>query len=525
MSDEPIKKIEEGTTTKNLGDHQAVLEDAPVGVLEEGTLDPIYAAKARVLNKAIQDIGMGRYQWQLFIVIGFGWASDNLWPIVTSLIFTPVKNEFNPTNAPFLALAQNIGLLVGAVFWGFGSDIFGRRWAFNLTIGITALFGMVAAGAPNFAAIGVFVSFWSIGVGGNLPVDSAIFLEFLPGSHQYLLTVLSIDWALAQVFATLVAWPLLSNYTCQQEETNCTKSKNMGWRYLLIVMGGVAFLMFFLRFACFTIFESPKYLMGKGLDAEAVKIVHEVARRNGKTSTLTIEDLEACNSLGPAIAPTPESHAKAALRRNLEKINTSHVKALFATKKLAYSTSLITAVWAFIGLGFPLYNAFLPYIQATRGVDYGDGSTYITYRNSLIIAVLGVPGCLLGGLLVETKGVGRKGTLALSTVLTGVFLFASTTALKSDALLGWNCAYSFVSNIMYAVLYSYTPEIFPTKDRGTGNAITASANRIFGVMAPIIAMFADLESSAPVYVSGALFVASGLLVLILPFESRGKASL
>jgi hypothetical protein len=36
---------------------------------------------------------------------------------------------------------------------------------------------------------------------------------------------------------------------------------------------------------------------------------------------------------------------------------------------------------------------------------------------------------------------------------------------------------------MYAVLYAYTPEIFATKDRGTGNAITATANRIFGIMA------------------------------------------
>ena len=52
------------------------------------------------------------------------------------------------------------------------SDIFGRRWAFNLTIGITALFGLIAAGSPNFAAIGVFAAFWSFGVGGNLPVDS-----------------------------------------------------------------------------------------------------------------------------------------------------------------------------------------------------------------------------------------------------------------------------------------------------------------------------------------------------------------
>lgn len=108
-----------------------------------------------------------------------------------------------------------------------------------------------------------------------------------------------------------------------------------------------------------------------------------------------------------------------------------------------------------------------------------------------------------------------------------------------------------MSNIMYAVLYAYTPEglspftnkitlhllikhrgcvntrilVFPTKDRGTGNAITATANRIFGVMAPIIAMYGNLETSAPVYVSGALFIAAGALALVLPFEPMGKASL
>ena len=99
---------------------------------------------------------------------------------------------------------------------------------------------MIAASSPNFAAIGVFAALWSVGVGGNLPVDSAIFLEFLPGTHQYLLTILSIDWALAQVFATLVAWPLLGNLTCQETDENCTRSENMGWRYFMITMGGVA---------------------------------------------------------------------------------------------------------------------------------------------------------------------------------------------------------------------------------------------------------------------------------------------
>ena len=211
---------------------------------------------------------------------------------------------------------------------------------------------------------------------------------------------------------------------------------------------------------------------------------------------MTIADLQACDPLGEG----PQTDAAAALKRKLEKLNLTHVRALFQTKKLAFSTSLIMLIWAFIGLyacfvfigqvspvsaglGYPLYNAYLPYLQAIRGAKFGTGSTYITYRNSLIVAVLGIPGALLGGAMVELPRFGRKGTLSMSTILTGVFLYASTTATTSNALLGWQCAYNFVSNIMYAVLYAYTPEIFPTKDRGTGNALTATANRVFGIMA------------------------------------------
>ena len=40
---------------------------------EEDAVDPVYQAKARLLNAAFQEIGMGRYQWWLFFVGGFGW--------------------------------------------------------------------------------------------------------------------------------------------------------------------------------------------------------------------------------------------------------------------------------------------------------------------------------------------------------------------------------------------------------------------------------------------------------------------
>ena len=32
--------------------------------------------KSKIINKAIQDIGMGRYNWELFVLCGFGWFAD-----------------------------------------------------------------------------------------------------------------------------------------------------------------------------------------------------------------------------------------------------------------------------------------------------------------------------------------------------------------------------------------------------------------------------------------------------------------
>lgn len=96
---------------------------------------------------------------------------------------------------------------------------------------------------------------------------------------------------------------------------------------------------------------------------------------------------------------------------------------------------------------------------------------------------------------------------------------------------------------MYGVLYAISPELFPAKDRGTGNGLTATATRVFGILvrppshcssatyvsrspqAPVIALYANLNTAAPVYVSGALIFGAGALALLLPYEPRGKASL
>lgn len=482
-----------------------------------------YLKKTQLISKAIDDIGFGKYQVGLFFVAGFGWFADNAWPIVTSLIL-PALVEVNGVHspigkAPYLVLAQNLGLLAGAAFWSLSADIIGRRFAFNITFAVTGVFAIIAGALVNFVMLGIFVSFWSFGVGGNLPIDLAIFLEALPSKYQYLLTVMSGWWSLGQLVANLIGWGLIPSFSCKNTE-HCLKADNKGWRYFLFTMGGFILLLFISRFA-FRVFESPRFYVARGRNDLAIQSLQKLAKINGKETTLTVEDLDKIDELYP---PEESKILNALVRDKLAKFGLSHIRECFGSKKLFRSSSLVILTWSIIGLAFPLYNAFLPYLLSTKGTAGAGSSVYITYRNSLIISVIGIPGAIIAGFLVELK-IGRKGTLIASLVLTGVFLFCSTTATSRNAYLGWNCGFSFFSNIMYGVLYAYTPEIFPTKIRATGVGLAATGNRVLGVFAPIIAIYADLTTSAPVYVSGALFIFSGILVSLFPFEPRGRSSL
>lgn len=46
------------------------------GFLDGKSIADMLQGKSKIINKAIQDIGMGRYQWQLFVLCGFGWLAD-----------------------------------------------------------------------------------------------------------------------------------------------------------------------------------------------------------------------------------------------------------------------------------------------------------------------------------------------------------------------------------------------------------------------------------------------------------------
>lgn len=98
--------------------------------------------------------------------------------------------------------------------------------------------------------------------------------------------------------------------------------------------------MFLARFALYHLFESPKFLLSRGRQAEAVAVVHGIAYKNKTTTWLTEEIL---NEIGgdPAVVTDSQLTITEIIRRKMSSISGEQVAPLFRTRKLGLTTALI----------------------------------------------------------------------------------------------------------------------------------------------------------------------------------------
>ncbi|KAJ7621375.1 major facilitator superfamily domain-containing protein [Roridomyces roridus] len=512
-----------------------------------------WSIRVKALNDAITECGMGRYvacfdffprsltserryQYELFLSAGFGWFADNIWLQAIAILMPAIANQHNfpdyNSNIRMATFALYCGLIVGASFWGASCDVIGRRTAWNATLFLSGIFGVAAGASPNFVTLCAMLACIGFGVGGNLPVDGALFLEFLPGSYQYLLTLLSLWWAVGQVVASLISWVFLAKFSCDPSLVGvqvlpdgslyrCDNTNNNGWRYSYYTMGAMMLFLAVLRVFVFPMDESPKFLLSIGRDQAAVDVIHRVAKKNGTTVKLTLQDLHdaAAPYLDPADADKDTSEVPVTkfstwelVRNSFDDVNGENIKGLF---------------YGAVGLAYPLFNSFLGAYLSTREKETGSTSIDATYSAYAYQAACGVAGSLLAAVMVQWSRTGRKYSLGFFTIMSGVFLFALTAAKTSTQVNALVSIASFWENAFYGVLYGYAPEVFPTPRRGTGDALAAAANRITGLFAPIIAVYskAGQTPNGPVYASAGIFVFTGLVMFLLPIETAGVTAL
>jgi len=179
-----------------------------------------------------------------------------------------------------------------------------------LTCLISAGFGLGLGGCDTYNGFLVVTAFVGFGVGGNIPIDTTICLEFIPQNRRFLLALLSIFQPIGVVLTCAIAYGFIPTYSCSPNfseadalpscndaavgpgDACCRRADNMGWRYTCFTIGSVTLLVFLLRFVVFNFKESPKYLVYRGNDEKAVGVLQHIAHFNGRECGVTMADFE-----------------------------------------------------------------------------------------------------------------------------------------------------------------------------------------------------------------------------------------
>ncbi|GAA5939243.1 hypothetical protein JCM3775_007166 [Rhodotorula graminis] len=531
-------------------EHLRVSDDELVGKLKYEQLS-LYEKKSVLINRELDFMnkasfwGMGRYQWCIFFLCGFGYFLDLVWAQIGGLIGGQIQQELGIADNRIgdLSTCFSAGLTVGAFFWGLAVDIIGRRWAFNLTCLIASVFGLIFAAPSNYGAL-CFINFCiGLGVGGNIPIDALITLEFLPTNRRFLLCALSTFQPLGVTIASLISWGLVPRYACDTAlpacgggvEPCCRRSDNMGWRYAVIVCGCMTLGIFILRFVVFTFYESPKFLLAKGRDDEAIDVLYKIAKFNKQPQPqLTIDDFrlldkevaerESITSDEPILEGTRPLTTGQLMRQRLKQFagQFKHLKGLLATKRMIWLSLTLWVAYMALFFSFSIAGGYLPLILRAKGIDTSAGLDE-TYRNYVIVYLPGVTATILGAFLMEIKWLGRKYAMAFAAALMGTSLFLFATVSSFTAYTGLNLFEYWAQSLYAALLYAATPEYFPAPYRGSGSGIASTLGRLASTVAPVASgTIFNPRSNSVLYMAGGAALVSMLAILCLPFDTRGR---
>ena len=393
----------------------------------------------------LDKLPLGRFHWRLLGVSGIGWMFDSMDVGIISFVVATLAKEWKllPDQVAWMLSIGLLGMLVGAATSGTLSDRFGRRAVFQSTVLIFSLATGFCAIAWSYLSLIVARFLVGFGLGGELPTASTLVSEFSPAQWRgRLMVLLESFWAYGWVLAALVAFFLIPHY---------------GWRAAFVVGTIPALYVFVLRRS---LPESPRFLMSRGRMAEANRVIADIEKASGVASGKV---------QGSAESVQKDRPAGSALHRFAE---------LWSGPYLG-RTVMLWVLWFTITYSYYGIFIWMPTLLSETGQDLTRSFGYV-----LIITLAQIPGYFSAAYLVENLG--RKRTLASYLFLTAVGAFFFRNAGTASMVLFWGCFLSFFNLGAWGVVYTYTPEMYPTRVRGTGTGWAAAFGRFGGVLAPLV---------------------------------------
>jgi MFS family permease len=442
-----------------------------------------------------------RWHWMIIIGLGTVWILDGLEVTIVGNISGQLSQPGSGIHITqsqvtgFGAAIYVLGACVGALFFGWLTDRFGRKKLFMITLGV--YLAATALTAFSFAPWWFFLFRFltGFGIGGEYAAINSAIDELIPARHRGVIDIAinGTYWAGAAVGA-LITVPATNDLPV-----------NIGWR----VCFGLGFVLgLVILLVRRNVPESPRWLFIHGHAKAAEDLVDGIEERVARETGAHLRE--------------PGQSITIRQRKTIGFVTIARTMATLYPRRTVLGLSL------FIGQAF-LYNA-ITFGYAQILATFFHVKTNPGYYFA-VIAVGNLLGPLVLGRLFDT--IGRKPMIAGTYILSGLLLLGTAYLFDQGALTAttmtacW-CVVLFFASAGASAAYLTVSEVFPMETRALAIAFFyAIGTAAGGITGPLL--FSKLVSTGKVpdtalafVIGAALMILAGLVEIILGVRAERR---
>ncbi|MEL7563999.1 MAG: MFS transporter [Dehalobacterium sp.] len=444
----------------------------------------------RMIIARMERLPVSKFHKKMLVINGIAWAFDSFDIALVTFVLAALKTGWNltPTQSGILLSVGLFGMFFGSLIAGYAADKWGRKFVFQWTMLIFSLSSLACALAPSFGLLLFFRFLVGVGLGGESPVVPALLGEFAPSLHRGKLQgLINVFWGAGWATAAALSFFVIPS---------------LGWRAAFVFGALPAFFIFIVRRH---LPESPRWLISQGriqeADAIVTKLEQEIIKEHGKELPAVDKDVV----------------ENVVLKDATKKVR---VSTLF-TGKYRKSTIILWSTWFLIMFAYYGLFSWLPTVFVEAGHTMQKSFLYV-----LIMQIAYMPNEVVASFMMDK--VGRKKTIVPNLCLAALCALAYGYALSHDATMGVILAIGIVTSLAVSasicVMYTYTPELYPTDVRITAAGTATAVSRVGSMIGPMIIGF-FLASIGFMGVFGILagaFIISALIFILFAVETKGK---
>jgi putative MFS transporter len=415
------------------------------------------------IAERIERLPLGRFHRRFIALVSLGNFFDLYDIFIVAYIGAALQQSgfLSLRQFTFFVAAGFLGMFVGTVVFGMGSDRMGRRSAFILLLLIYSVFTFADAFAPTAGWLIALRFFAGVGIGAEIVVVDTYVTELVPGRvrGRYV--------AITQV-AGFCAVPVAAVLSRLLVPTHFLMS---GWRWVMVVGASGALLTWWFRRR---LPESPRWLESRARLAEADATMTALENesfstlgRSGPSTSITTNEEPFNSAQGKQVASAEQ---KAASGKNEAEGQRASFWELWRRPYLS-RTVMLVIFQALQTIGFYGFANWAPTFLLKRGVSLLHSLEY-----TLLIALVSPLGPLLAAFTSDRFE--RKWTIVVLALLVAVLGLGFGNSVAPAAVVGFGALLTLANYWFSAAFHAYQAELFPTRLRATGVGFTYSWSRL-----------------------------------------------